>query len=248
MFNVIHRGAVSTTMDAAREPDVHLGVFDSLLAESQTNGRGQYRRNWGSPAGNLYASLRLPMEPPFVGTEAAVACGAAVCAALEGYGYPAVMKWPNDVALMFGGTPRKVCGILLEERAGVLLAGVGLNLVSHPGAEVMRESTALMACSLSECVLPGRAVPGVDELWGLLVNSIFSVYSQKTTQSGSWLELANRYLLWRGNPVRLEDGSLTATGILEGVGTQGQIILREAGGVKEYLGGSIRFAGERDSF
>ena len=101
MFNVIHRGAVSTTMDAAREPDVHLGVFDSLLAESQTNGRGQYRRNWGSPAGNLYASLRLPMEPPFVGTEAAVACGAAVCAALEGYGYPAVMKWPNDVALMF---------------------------------------------------------------------------------------------------------------------------------------------------
>ena len=63
MFNVIHRGAVSTTMDAAREPDVHLGVFDSLLAESQTNGRGQYRRNWGSPAGNLYASLRLPMEP-----------------------------------------------------------------------------------------------------------------------------------------------------------------------------------------
>ena len=181
MFNVIHRGAVSTTMDAAREPDVHLGVFDSLLAESQTNGRGQYRRNWGSPAGNLYASLRLPMEPPFVGTEAAVACGAAVCAELEGYGYPAVMKWPNDVALMFGGTPRKVCGILLEERAGVLLAGVGLNLVSHPGAEAMRESTALMACSLSECVVPGRAVPSVDELWGLLVKSIFSVYSQKTT-------------------------------------------------------------------
>ena len=105
-----------------------------------------------------------------------------------------------------------------------------------------------MACSLSECVVPGRAVPSVDELWGLLVKSIFSVYSQKTTQSGSWLELANRYLLWRGNPVRLEDGSLTATGILEGVGTQGQIILREAGGVKEYLGGSIRFAGERDSF
>ena len=130
----------------------------------------------------------------------------------------------------------------------MLLAGVGLNLVSHPGAEAMRESTALMACSLSECGLPGRAVPGVDELWGLLVKSIFSVYSQKTTQSGSWLELANRYLLWRGNPVRLEDGSLTATGILEGVGTQGQIILREAGGVKEYLGGSIRFAGERDSF
>ena len=94
----------------------------------------------------------------------------------------------------------------------------------------------------------GRAVPSVDELWGLLVKSIFSVYSQKTTQSGSWLELANRYLLWRGNPVRLEDGSLTATGILEGVGTQGQIILREAGGVKEYLGGSIRFAGERASF
>ena len=101
-----------------------------------------------------------------------------------------------------------------------------------------------MACSLSECALPGRAVPGVDELWGLLVKSIFSVYSQKTTQSGSWLELANRYLLWRGNPVRLEDGSLTATGILEGVGAQGQIILRETGGVKEYLGGSIRFAGE----
>lgn len=78
MFNVIHRGAVSTTMDAAREPDVHLGVFDSLLAESQTNGRGQYRRNWGSPAGNLYASLRLP--------HGAALCGNRGCRGLRGRG------------------------------------------------------------------------------------------------------------------------------------------------------------------
>ena len=161
MFNVIHRGAVSTTMDAAREPDVHLGVFDSLLAESQTNGRGQYRRNWGSPAGNLYASLRLPMEPPFVGTEAAVACGAAVCAALEGYGYPAVMKWPNDVALMFGGTPRKVCGILTkltsDAESGTIngaVIGIGVNVTQQP--QDFPEELRDKAISVREA---GAAVP-----------------------------------------------------------------------------------------
>lgn len=245
MFEVIHRGEVTTTMDAVRGADVHLGVFDSLVAESQTAGRGQYRRNWGSPKGNLYASLRLPMEPPFTGTEAAVACGAAVCAALRDCGYPAYLKWPNDVALLIDSEPRKVCGILLEERGGVLIAGVGLNVASHPGPEAMRESTALMACSLSECPLQGRAVPGPDELWGLLVKSIFSVYNPKTSRSGSWLALANGQLLWRGRTVRLEDGDLTATGVLEGVGAQGQLILREAGGVREYLSGSIRSEGER---
>ena len=176
MFNVIHRGAVSTTMDAAREPDVHLGVFDSLLAESQTNGRGQYRRNWGSPAGNLYASLRLPMEPPFVGTEAAVACGAAVCAALEGYGYPAVMKWPNDVALMFGGTPRKVCGILTEaapDAAGGLawvIPGIGINVTPPPGGyppEIASTAGAVFPDAAPEDAAAKLAVDTLDALIGL---------------------------------------------------------------------------------
>ena len=43
-----------------------LAPWQSVLVSSQRQGRGQLRRNWVSPAGNIYAALRLPMqEPPF---------------------------------------------------------------------------------------------------------------------------------------------------------------------------------------
>ena len=74
-FPVFLAGRVASVLDSAREPRYAEAMqpFASLLAESQTAGRGQRRRRWASPAGNVYGALRLPMEAPFLGTEAAVA-------------------------------------------------------------------------------------------------------------------------------------------------------------------------------
>ncbi|MBD5539525.1 MAG: biotin--acetyl-CoA-carboxylase ligase, partial [Desulfovibrio sp.] len=70
--------------------------------------------------------------------------------ALGALGWPVAIKWPNDLVLETHTGPRKVAGILLEERGGTLLAGIGVNVASHPPAETLRAGAALEAASLAE--------------------------------------------------------------------------------------------------
>ena len=68
-------GAATSSLDAARllvEADL-FPEWASVLCLSQSAGRGQMRRAWSSPAGNLYTALRLPMKPPFDSEAAAPA-------------------------------------------------------------------------------------------------------------------------------------------------------------------------------
>ncbi len=239
---VFRTGRVTSVMDAAREPAMaaRLGFFDSLLASSQSAGRGQYRRAWSSPEGNVYAALRLPLSPPFTGTEAAVALGAWLAAGLCAQGWPCRLKWPNDVVLVSGEGPVKVCGILLEERGGVLLAGVGINVAIAPAASELREGAALPAGSLAQAASrTGLPVPDCAKLWIQLVKHIFSSYTQETVME-NWLSAASRLLLWRAEPVVVDDDGKETEGLLRGVGPDGALILSAPGGDREFLSGSVR--------
>lgn len=123
-----------------------------VVAERQTRGRGRWGRTWHSPpAGNLYFSLvlrpALAVErwPPI-----ALAAGLGVVEALDGMGFSAGLKWPNDVLL----DSRKVCGVLCEATsppegsAAYLVLGVGVNVNLDPDelpAELRDRATSLRA-------------------------------------------------------------------------------------------------------
>lgn len=243
MPDIYRTGTVTSVLDAARSPDFasKLGEFDSLLAESQTAGRGQFRRHWASPAGNIYAALRLPMRPPFTGTEAAVAFGAWLCLGLRSLGYPCLLKWPNDIVLPDEGQgAAKVCGILLEERGGVLMAGIGVNVAHCPADDELRAGAALRAGSLADWALRhGLCEPDCGSLWKTLVNCLFSSYSEHNALD-LWRETAASLLLWRGQPVVLEDDGTAVHGIVCGVGSRGELMLSSREGTRHYLSGSIR--------
>jgi BirA family biotin operon repressor/biotin-[acetyl-CoA-carboxylase] ligase len=97
-----------------------------VLADFQTAGRGRFGRVWQSrPGSSLLMSVALqpPAElrrPVVLTAWAAVAVAEAVFALT---GVQAKVKWPND--LLVRG--KKVCGILIEQAAGVVV-GIGLNL------------------------------------------------------------------------------------------------------------------------
>lgn len=111
-----------------------------IMARRQTAGRGSRGRDWVSLEGNLFASLllddpaplrRLP-ELTFV-TSLAVRNALARIASDRHAKRDISLKWPNDI--LCGG--RKVSGILLEnhelvERGRVVIAGIGVNVASHP--------------------------------------------------------------------------------------------------------------------
>lgn len=137
-YRLIVRDEVSSTMEEARHA---LREGDPgrlwIVAKSQNAGRGRHGRHWGSPPGNLYASLLLvtPCEPalaPQLGFVAGLALHDAA-AAVTGLSHPALaLKWPND--LLIGGA--KTSGLLLEgeSRAGRfnVVIGIGINVASAP--------------------------------------------------------------------------------------------------------------------
>ncbi len=253
-------GPATSSMDVARvlAASGQLPVWGSVLALSQSSGRGQLGRNWVSPEGNIYAALRLPERHPFTGTAAAPAIGGLIAESLSGLGFDVHMKWPNDLLQRDASVAEgwsKVGGILLEERPlprrdnappeSLLMAGIGLNLVSSPAAELMRAQRAVPAGTLSA---PQKAVSiplSAAGLWMRLVSRIFFCYVEEIDAKGknAWRSLAERRLAFLGQTVLLTDGPDERerhTGILEGLDDFGGLLLRNREGTNSFLSGSLQ--------
>ncbi len=136
-------------MDVAREQPIS-DLPTTVVASSQTAGRGRFDRQWISPpSGGLYLTVRIPWTRP-VREAPLVSIGAALALARLATQLGCtdiVLKWPND--LLLGG--RKVAGILAEmchsDLVSHLLVGVGINL-SIPMESLLKVGQP--AVSLSE--------------------------------------------------------------------------------------------------
>ncbi|MGL4619451.1 MAG: biotin--[acetyl-CoA-carboxylase] ligase [Chroococcidiopsis sp.] len=100
-----------------------------IIAEQQTAGRGQWGRQWASPAGGLYLSVVLePNLPVNCGYQLTLATAWGIATALGDRGVPVKLKWHNDLVLL----GRKLGGILTEtkvrhEKIIHAVVGVGIN-------------------------------------------------------------------------------------------------------------------------
>ena len=264
-------GAASSSLDIAAallERDL-FPEWASVLCLSQSAGRGQMRRAWASPEGNVYAALRLPNAGPFATFAAAPAIGGLVAEALHAEGFPVLLKWPNDLlqpgeGMIPGVLPgrdqcHKVGGILLEERHGALTAGIGLNTVSAPDDSTLRDNYVFSAGVIK------RAAPLMQNgmtcenasnsdtsemifpLWKRLVERIFSCYAYSSDSASWWPALAEKHLAFRGCRVSLADACpeddtmarVPCEGTVDGVTPSGALRLKTEFGMESYLGGSL---------
>lgn len=123
---------VGSTMDVARDAEP-VGAPLTVLARTQSAGRGRYDRVWVSPpVGGLYLTVRIPWNRP-IAQAPLVSMGAALALARvarqEGCG-EVLLKWPND--LLVDGAK---CAGLLAEMATTpegtsLMVGIGLNVAT----------------------------------------------------------------------------------------------------------------------
>jgi BirA family transcriptional regulator, biotin operon repressor / biotin---[acetyl-CoA-carboxylase] ligase len=102
-----------------------------IAAETQTAGRGRQGRGWTSmPGGALTFSVLLRPQtlPRAAHGWLPLLAGVAVVTALRDVtSVDARLKWPNDV-LVDGG---KLAGILAEQQAGAVVAGIGINVLGQ---------------------------------------------------------------------------------------------------------------------
>ncbi len=118
--------SVSSTNDVIRRFERENGL--TVIAKSQTNGRGRLGRSWTSDEGGIYMSFMI--TPPFEIEEIPVItiiAGLSVCLSIEKF-VPCRIKWPNDIVI----NGKKVCGILAqgissEGKTDAVIVGIGVN-------------------------------------------------------------------------------------------------------------------------
>ncbi len=107
--------------------------YTTVVANSQTKGRGQMGTNWQSqPSKNLTASVFKSVQ--FIRIEQqfyiSMATSLAICKALGQFYIPQLhIKWPNDIL----SANKKIAGILIEnvikqQRLQGCIIGIGLNV------------------------------------------------------------------------------------------------------------------------
>ena len=224
--------------------DGALPHFGSVLAESQTAGRGRQGRSWSSPAGHVYAAMRLPDSPPFSGTAASMALALFLARALESLDpdLRISIKWPNDL-IAFGG---KVGGLLLESRGGDLLAGIGLNM-GVPPMVADREKGVPPAAALPKSLGPP------DKLWPLVAKICQAYYNDYFDRSyGEWEDALAASVQLRlcglGRPIAVKNPATTPKidsgeirGIVRGLDASGGLKVETPQGVLIVWSGTAIF-------
>lgn len=101
-----------------------------LVASEQTAGRGSRGRAWDDgDRSTLPCTLVLdPGRRDAPTLAACIACALhETLVALPGPGCDLRIKWPNDIVVREDASDRKLAGILIEQRGGLTLVGIGIN-------------------------------------------------------------------------------------------------------------------------
>jgi BirA family transcriptional regulator, biotin operon repressor / biotin---[acetyl-CoA-carboxylase] ligase len=206
-----------------------------VIAATQTQGKGQYGRNWNSSLGGLYLSMPIPTSQAQSNaptpTQMTLSTAWAMAEVLNQSGLPVQIKWLND--LVINGL--KFGGILTEarwrgDRLRGAIVGIGLN-VTNPlpdqgiSLRTLHQSQATLKGSANPPHffqnVPGQAISWVEKLAGLTVAAVHL----GTQQFINLDVLAHAYETYLSNlhkTVQIDDRQ----GIIVGVNTEGNLRVR----------------------
>ena len=130
-------GQTGSTNDVAKKLARDRRIETAILAERQVAGRGRGEKRFFSPETGLYMSLVVKPRKDLAQTVrlTAIAAVAAACAIESASGFPAGIKWVNDIFMH----QKKVAGILCEcvndswGRPEFAVIGIGMNIIPPPG-------------------------------------------------------------------------------------------------------------------
>jgi BirA family transcriptional regulator, biotin operon repressor / biotin---[acetyl-CoA-carboxylase] ligase len=233
----------STNDVAARLADRGAPEGATVVAWSQTAGRGRFGRTWFSPPeAGLYVSIvcRNEAAAPCVTLAGGVAVAEAIRSAT---GLPVHIKWPNDVVVE-GAAParrRKLAGILAEASTGTdglqyVILGFGINL--RPAAyppELSDRATSI------EAEL-GRPADGAAVLAETLASFAgwFAQLSRGESRGvlSRWRELAPSA---HGAALEWDAPNGVVAGVSAGLADDGALLVRVQDRIERIISGELRW-------
>jgi BirA family biotin operon repressor/biotin-[acetyl-CoA-carboxylase] ligase len=208
-----------------------------VVADHQRQGRGQQGNVWQAPPGlNLTCSVllrprRLPPRQAFMLNKVA-ALAVRKALSLRVPHLPVQVKWPNDVLI----AGQKAAGILIENliqgpHISDSVVGLGVNLNWHPAG--------LPATHLA--LHTGRQEP-VGDFLDLLLAHLNHHYLLLQTERYDVLDEAyHRHLYLRQRPHVFSVDGQPLPGVIQGVDTDGQLLVQTEGGRRAFRIKEITF-------
>ncbi|MCR4289128.1 MAG: biotin--[acetyl-CoA-carboxylase] ligase [Candidatus Scalindua sp.] len=210
-----------------------------LAAVEQTAGHGRRNRHWIShPGQDLTFSFLLRTKhdiPGIASLPMSVALGAA--SALDTFGMVTKTKWPNDLLVR----ESKIGGILCQksniryaqEYAIIVGIGINVNMQETDAASMDKPATSLL-------IETGKMYP-IKEVLDILLEMLPDWIDR--WEVGGFPSIREEWIArccHMGKHVTIGEGKDQKSGILEGFGNKGQILLRgDDGQVRDVWAGDV---------
>ena len=168
---IYHYKSLTSTQDKAKEFSKKGLSNIVVIADTQTKGRGRFKRKWFSDKGSLLLSILL--KPKNIKNSQYLTFAAAIAVAQsikKIANLKASIKWPNDVH--YKG--KKLCGILTEGafgKANYVIVGIGLNV----NQEKFPNEIKNLAASLK--IIKKKSFD-IKKLMKTIIVEFFALYSQ----------------------------------------------------------------------
>jgi BirA family biotin operon repressor/biotin-[acetyl-CoA-carboxylase] ligase len=221
-------------------------IWDSVIAVEQTAGRGQQKRQWISPAGNIHASWIWPL-PKITGKAESdwggllsLVVGFVFARVFKELNVPVKIKWPNDLLIndQESGKDRKFAGILVERRENNILVGIGINVNDSPENSKLREEFAVPATSLLDQGFEMQPL----SLWTTLVKKGKFLFEQliQTLTPAEFVKVIDTQIAWVGKNVLIRQANAEVfDAVILGMAEDGGLRIKK-GNIEEVMySGSI---------
>ena len=170
-YKIYHFKSLTSTQDKAKEfaKKGHSNIV--IIADTQTKGRGRFKRKWHSDKGGLWMSILL--KPKNINNMQYLTFASAI-AVLKSIkkiaNFNTNIKWPNDVH--YKG--KKLCGILTEGIFGkenYVAVGIGLNANQKEFSdEIKNIATSLKIIKNKNVDIKGLSKNIIDEFFSIYNN------------------------------------------------------------------------------
>ena len=228
---IIHLERVDSTSNyiATLHKEGKVGHGMVILADEQTNGRGQRGAKWQSEANqNLLFSFYIEYSNLHIDKQEGIThfISLAIQRALLNNGIESTIKWPNDILV----NSKKIAGILIENQLRGTniqssIIGIGLNILQTKFDN--DRSTSL--------VLENANQTSINSFLNTLLLQLNNYYQLLNKQG--YNELKEEYLksLWLLNvPSEFEDHNGSFQGIIKGTDEYGRLMIERDSNIELY--------------
>ena len=207
-----------------------------VLTSKQIAGRGRGNNRWFSRSGVLTVTFVLPIEEHLAAHQIPLVAGLAVRDAVAQItGWDDIqLKWPNDIV----HDDRKLAGLLCERVDRVDLIGLGLNvnLGERSAPKALRDKITSLSHIMGESLdVTQTLIQVARQLYAALSRRGESPFSQILRRYQEHHALPGKRVT-----VSSLDDSLPVKGIVQGLDSQGRLILRDRGKIHHVVSGQVQ--------